>query len=210
MLTALVVGLALIGAALMAALIMRWYGRKARRALEEIAGVTGGWIEIRGWGLTAVVTGRWDGMPFRCALTPESPEAPATLRITLLVPQAHGFRVRPRNAIHGLARRLGLTRPVSTGDPTFDKAFAVKTKAPETTGRALADDGWRHRIAALFSDGVTEVRFDGAGVSVIRTLSATDAISPEDLSIWMGRLQSISRPAAGPAAPQFDNRRGFR
>ncbi len=211
MLTALiVVGLALIAAALIAAVIMRWHGRKARRALEEIAGVTGGRIELRGWGLIAVVSGRWDGMPFRCALTPESPETPATPRISLLIPQAHDFRVRPRTALDGAALKLGLTRPVSTGDPTFDLAFAVKTKVPDATDKALADDRWRHRIAALFEDGVTEVRFNGAGVSMTRILSATDAIRPEDLGIWLDRLQSVSRPAAGPAAPLFDNRRRFR
>ncbi len=128
------------------------------------------------------------GRTFTASYAPPNKGAPARLTVTTPVDEPaevgpggayretgrSAVMVRPEillrseQAVDRLARRLGVSREIRTGDAAFDAAIHVASDSPEEdVQRTLAAAAFRDAVRELFASGVDSVRLDATGVSAV-------------------------------------------
>lgn len=147
------IGIAAVGIGL----VLWWVVHRARQrapVIQAVAEACGG----RGQGDR--FEGTWEGIAYRGEYRPGSEEERPNLRLGVSCGAKGDVSIVKRGGLQALLGRLRPGQDVRTGDPLFDRDFAVRAKPPTWAKRCLGDATKRDAVRRLFHLGCARVTLD--------------------------------------------------
>lgn len=102
-----------------------------------------------------------DGTPFRVRYFRASEGSPSSLTATITSRSSGSFTVTRERPVDRLAKEVGLSRDIQTGDLLFDRDSYIDTETPDVALAVFMSPEKRESVRELFRLGVTSVKHNG-------------------------------------------------